>query len=186
MSRQDTTPAPGVHVVVMGVSGSGKSTVAGLLAERLSLPFGEGDEFHGERNRALMASGVPLTDEDRAPWLVAVRDWMSEQVATGSVVACSALRRAYRDVLRGATGEVLFLEVDVPAQVLRTRMAARTEHFMPVSLLDSQLATLEHLAPDEPGLRVDGAAPLPQVVDACLAGLRAQRGAAGGTPLPLA
>lgn len=186
MSSQGVRLAAGRHVVVMGVSGSGKSTVAELLAARLSLPFGEGDEFHGEHNRALMASGVPLTDEDRAPWLAAVRDWMSAQSATGSVVACSALRRVYRDVLRGATGEVLFVEVDVPAQVLRSRMAARTEHFMPVSLLDSQLATLEHLASDEPGLRVDGAAPLPQVVDACLAGLRAQRGAAGVRPVELA
>ncbi|WP_449385623.1 gluconokinase [Cellulomonas soli] len=138
MSSPDVPSMTGVHVVVMGVSGSGKSTVAAALAERLTLPFGEGDEFHGERNRALMAAGVPLTDADRAPWLLAVRDWMSAQAPTGSVVACSALRRAYRDVLRGALGDVLFLEVDVPAAVLRARMSARTEHFMPVSLLDSQ------------------------------------------------
>ncbi|WP_448630067.1 gluconokinase [Cellulomonas soli] len=172
MSSPDVPSMTGVHVVVMGVSGSGKSTVAAALAERLTLPFGEGDEFHGERNRALMAAGVPLTDADRAPWLLAVRDWMSAQAPTGSVVACSALRRAYRDVLRGALGDVLFLEVDVPAAVLRARMSARTEHFMPVSLLDSQLATLEPLAADEPGARVDGSASPAAVVEACLAAVR--------------
>jgi len=142
------------HIVVMGVSGSGKSTVARALSSALGLPFAEGDDVHSEANRARMAAGIPLTDEDRGPWLEALRDWMSAQVETGSVLSCSALRRSYRDVLRAADGTVEFVEMSAPPAVLAERMARRPGHFMPTTLLDSQLATLEPLADDEPGLRL--------------------------------
>lgn len=145
------------HVVVMGVSGSGKSTVAAGLAEALGRPLAEGDEFHPESNVAKMAAGTPLTDADREPWLDRIRDWMDARAAEGrsTVVACSALRRAYRERLGRAVGRVEFVLVDVSPEELRRRMEER-EHFMPVSLLDSQLATLETVADDEDGFLVDG------------------------------
>lgn len=157
-----TAVAP--RIVVMGVSGSGKSTLGAALAGSLGVPFAEGDDFHSEANRIKMAAGVPLTDEDRWPWLGSLRDWAAAQ-PTGCVLACSALRRAYRDVLREAGDDVVFLEVDVPADLLRSRMSSRPGHYMPTSLLDSQLATLEPLAPDETGRRIDGANDLESVLD---------------------
>lgn len=150
------------RVVVMGVSGSGKSTVAAALAAMLGVPYGEGDDFHPSRNRDLMTRGVPLTDADRAPWLRTLRDWLAGH-PDGCVMSCSALRREYRDTLRAAGGVVL-LHLEVPEPLLRARMSARPGHYMPVSLLASQLATLEPLAPDEPGICLDASRPLADVL----------------------
>ncbi|WP_170304491.1 gluconokinase [Microlunatus speluncae] len=135
-------------LVVMGVAGSGKTTVAAILAERLGWPLAEADEFHSAENVAKMSAGTPLTDEDRGPWLAAIRDWISA-AAGSSVVTCSALRRTYRDVLRQADARVRFVHLDGGRDEIAERMSARTDHFMPLGLLDSQLATLEPLEPDE-------------------------------------
>jgi gluconokinase len=155
------------HLVVMGVSGSGKSTVAALLAERLGREFGEGDLFHSEANRAKMSKGVALEDADRAPWLASLRDWMTGHYSSGrlTVLACSALRRRYRDVLREAGGSVTVAHLMLPAEVAADRMRQRGGHYMPLSLLTSQLNTLEPLEPDEPGVTLDGTAPLGQLVE---------------------
>ncbi len=140
----------------MGVSGSGKSTLGAQLATRLGRPYLEGDAFHSAANVATMSAGHPLTDADRWPWLDAIVAAMREHAVAGrsTVVACSALRRAYRDRLRTAPGRVRFLCLDVPADELARRMAQRSGHFMPPRLLASQLATLEPLADDEDGLTV--------------------------------
>ena len=151
-------------VVVMGVSGSGKTTVAELLAQRLGWAEAEADDFHPPSNVAKMHDGIPLTDADRQPWLEALRDWIN--AATGSViVTCSALKRSYRDLLRTADAEVKFLHLDGDPEVIRERMSARQDHFMPAALLDSQLATLERLQPDEPGVVVDVDEPPEKVAD---------------------
>ncbi|PXX58680.1 gluconokinase [Nocardia tenerifensis] len=141
-------------VVVMGVSGSGKSTVGRALAAELGVEYAEGDEFHPEANIAKMAAGIPLDDADRAPWLDLVAAWMGERT-DGGVVTCSALKRVYRDRLRAAAPDAFFLHLAAPRDELAHRMADRTGHFMPSSLLDSQLAALEPLAEDERGQTVD-------------------------------
>ncbi len=145
------------HVVVMGVSGSGKTTVARGIADALGLVFAEADEFHTEANVAKMRAGTPLTDQDRWPWLAALAEWMSRQDELGNstVIACSALRRAYRDVLRSGAAEVEFVHVSGPAELIRERLANREGHYMPASLLDSQVATLEPLEADEEGVVLD-------------------------------
>lgn len=144
------------HLVVMGVSGTGKSTVGQALADRLDRPFLEGDALHPPANVAKMSAGTPLVDEDRWPWLRAVRDAMTAHAdaGTSTVVACSALRAVYREVLGEAHGRVRFVLLDVPADALRERMVHRSGHWMPPSLLDSQLATLERLGADEDGVVV--------------------------------
>jgi gluconokinase len=159
-------PAPPRHLVVMGVSGSGKSTLAAALATELGLPMAEADEFHPAENIAKMASQTPLTDEDRWPWLDALRDWMSSKAETGSVITCSALRRSYRDVLRTATGNVVFLHVDVEIPRLNTRLAHRSGHFMPPALLASQLSTLEALDPEEDGVVLTNDSTIEDLLDA--------------------
>jgi gluconokinase len=145
-----------VVVIVMGVSGCGKTTVGRVLAERLGWPYVDGDDLHPAANVAKMAAGHPLTDEDRAPWLRAIRDRMTEWAVQGSdgVLACSALRRVYRDVLRDGPGEVRFAFLDVDRDVLAARLAHRHDHFMPTGLLSSQLATLEPPTPDEHAIRI--------------------------------
>jgi gluconokinase len=143
-------------IVVMGVSGSGKSTVARGIATTMRWDFAEGDDFHPRENIEKMARGEPLTDEDRWPWLRLIGDWISERVSRGepAVVACSALRRAYRDVLREGRPQVRFCHVLADPEVIEDRMGQREGHYMPASLLTSQLATLEDLEADEPGVVV--------------------------------
>ncbi|MHA7133900.1 gluconokinase [Oerskovia turbata] len=149
-----------VHLVVMGVAGSGKTTVAALLAQRTGRPFAEADDFHPQANVDLMRAGVALTDEDRWPWLGSMRDWLDQQGAEGrsAVMTCSALKRSYRDLLRTAHGRVRFVHLTASPEVLAARVSGRTDHFMPASLLPSQLATLDPLADDEDGATLDAAA----------------------------
>jgi carbohydrate kinase (thermoresistant glucokinase family) len=145
----------------MGVSGSGKTTVGAALADALGLRFVDGDALHPAANVAKMAAGIPLDDADRAPWL----DAIGAVLATGPVVvACSALKRAYRDRLRAAAPELQLVFLDGSRELLASRMAARPGHFMPASLLDSQLATLERPDPDEYPVTVDVVAPVPEIV----------------------
>jgi gluconokinase len=157
-----------LHVVAMGVSGTGKSTVAALLAERLGLDYIEGDSHHPQANIDKMSSGVPLTDEDRRPWLETLAHLVRERHEQGrsTVLTCSALRRHYRDILRSGApdGDLFFVHLDAPFEVLEERMKAR-EHFMPPSLLRSQIETLEPLEADERGVRVDVSLPVDTVVD---------------------
>ena len=143
-----------VVLVVMGVTGTGKSTVAGLLAGALGWDLAEGDDLHPAANVAKMHAGTPLTDEDRWPWLDRVADWISVHTASGTpgIITCSALKRSYRDRLRGPG--VVFVHLDAPREVIAARLNARLDHFMPPALLDSQLATLEPLQPDERGVVV--------------------------------
>ncbi|WP_433521026.1 gluconokinase [Nocardia pseudovaccinii] len=140
----------------MGVTGCGKSTIGRQVAGMVGSEFLDADDLHSPSNVAKMAAGIPLTDVDRAPWLEAVRDWMSTRSA--GVVACSALRRRYRDVLRSISAPVAFVHLDGAPATIRSRMVARRGHFMRPVLLDSQLALLEALEPDEFGLVLDAGA----------------------------
>jgi len=144
-------PAP---VVVLGVSGSGKSTVGAALAQRLRVPYADGDDLHPEANVVKMRLGQPLDDHDRYPWLEAVGGWLGEH-PDGGVMACSALRRKYRDQLRHHCDGVQFLLLEGSREVIERRQASRPGHFMPSSLLTSQFATLEPLEPDEHGSVID-------------------------------
>ncbi|ROS20803.1 gluconokinase [Rathayibacter sp. PhB127] len=157
-------------LVVMGVSGSGKSTIATLLADRLGWTFVEGDELHPAANVAKMAEGVPLDDEDRAPWLATIAARVDALVSGGDsvVVTCSALRRRYRDVLR--RDDLVFVHLAGTRELIADRLGARTGHFMPPALLDSQFEALEPLGDDERHVTVDlAAAPedeIAQIVEA--------------------
>jgi gluconokinase len=170
------------QVVVMGVAGSGKTTVAALLARRLGCEVAEADDFHPPSNLAKMSAGQPLDDRDREPWLADIAGWIAARDRDGrsAVVTCSALKRSYRDLLRTASPRLAFLHLTGSPELIAARMRARTGHFMPVSLLDSQLATLEPLGPDERGLTLDvGGAPEELAAAAAaglarLAGLRAE------------
>ena len=141
-------------LVVMGVSGSGKSTVGAALSQRLRVPFADADDFHPSENIAKMSAGEPLDDHDRRPWLEAVGQWLATH-ADGGVMSCSALKRRYRDQLRHHAHGVAFLLLDGTPEVIKRRQASRPGHFMPSSLLSSQLAALEQLAPDEYGVTID-------------------------------
>ena len=147
-------PHPTRHVVVMGVSGAGKTTVARGISELTGLRFAEADEFHSEANVAQMRSGVPLDDAARWPWLRDLADWMAARHVEGvsTVLACSALKRTYRDVLRQGPPDVEFVHLDGSAELIRDRLNGRAGHYMPASLLDSQRAILEQLDPDESGV----------------------------------
>lgn len=153
----------GRPLVVMGVSGSGKSTVAAALAQRLRVPYGEADDFHPQANIDKMSAGIPLDDRDREPWLDAIGDWLAAH-ADGAVASCSALKRSYRDRLRHHAPNVTFLHLAGSPEVLARRMAGRPGHFMPPALLASQLATLEPLEPDEHGYTIDIDQPVDHIV----------------------
>ena len=153
----------------MGVSGSGKTTLGEALAAHLNWPFIEGDAFHPKANVDKMASGQPLDDQDRAPWLLALADELRKSEARGenSILGCSSLKRAYRDILRSGAPNVRFLHVHGDRSLLEERLSHRAGHFFPAKLLDSQLATLEPLAADEDGVVTDLALSVPeQVIDA--------------------
>ncbi|MEU8437708.1 gluconokinase [Streptomyces sp. NPDC029216] len=161
-------------IVVMGVAGTGKTTVGRLLAGALGVPYAEGDAFHPAANVAKMSAGTPLEDADRRPWLDAVGDWIRDRSGPGGgVVAASCLKRAYRDRLRAAApGGAVFVHLTGERPLIARRMAARTGHFMPASLLDSQFAVLEPLQADEPGVTVDVAGTPEEIADRALAALR--------------
>ncbi|MFD9884118.1 gluconokinase [Streptomyces alboflavus] len=142
-------------VVVMGVAGTGKTTVGPLLAARLGVPYAEGDDFHPEANIAKMSAGTPLTDDDRWPWLDAIGEWAHGRAGLGGVVSSSALKRSYRDRLRAAAPGLLFVHLTGDRALIEERMGQRKGHFMPTALLDSQFATLQPLGADEAGVDVD-------------------------------
>ncbi|MGC9377090.1 gluconokinase [Streptomyces sp. MH13] len=142
-------------VVVMGVAGTGKTTIGPLLAARLGVPYAEGDDFHPPANIAKMTAGTPLTDEDRWPWLDAIGGWAHGRAGLGGVVSSSALKRSYRDRLRAAAPGVVFVHLSGSRELIEDRMSHRQGHFMPTALLDSQFATLQPLEPDEAGVAVD-------------------------------
>jgi gluconokinase len=155
-------------IVVMGVSGSGKSTVGAALAQRLRVPFADADDFHPPANVAKMTSGQALNDDDRYPWLEAIGQWLVEH-PDGGVMSCSALKRKYRDQLRRHCADVEFLHLSGSVEVIGRRQASRPGHFMPASLLASQFATLEPLESDEPGVTVDVDENIDSIVDSYVA-----------------
>ncbi|MFJ3233210.1 gluconokinase [Streptomyces sp. NPDC086787] len=142
-------------VAVMGVAGTGKTTIAPLLAARLGVPYAEGDDFHPRANIDKMSAGVPLDDADRWPWLDAVGAWADGRRGLGGVVSCSALKRSYRDRLRATAPGIVFVHLTGSRPLVEERMARRHGHFMPTALLDSQFATLQPLQADEAGVAVD-------------------------------
>ncbi|BCW53281.1 gluconokinase, GntK/IdnK-type [Arthrobacter sp. FX8] len=174
------------RIIVMGVSGCGKTTIGDLVARELGVPFVDGDSLHPVENVAKMAAGTPLTDEDRWPWLATVGSKLAAAGDGGLVLACSALRRSYRDAIREQAPDTVFLHLDGSKEVLKARTEGRTGHFMPPALLESQLATLEPLQEDERGVVVDIAAPVQDVVAEALKGIAAvvppAKGAAGTRP----
>ena len=180
-TAQSTTAQPRLRVVVMGVSGCGKTTIGDLVARELGVPFLDGDSLHPVENVAKMAAGTPLTDEDRWPWLATVGARLANAGDGGMVLACSALRRSYRDAIREQAPDTVFLHLHGNKEVLKARTEGRTGHFMPPALLESQLATLEPLDADETGVVVDIAAPVSQVVADALVGIAATGTAAVGS-----
>lgn len=171
------------QLVVMGVAGAGKTTVANLLAERLACEVADADAFHPPANVAKMAAGIPLQDQDRWPWLDAIAAWIRsrDQEGVTAVVTCSALKRAYRDVLRRASPRLVFVHLSGSPALIAERLRSRRGHFMPPSLLASQLATLEPLGPDEPGLTVDVSRPAAELADSIVRSLGQAPGAEGST-----
>lgn len=167
-----TEAVPARVLVLMGVSGSGKSSVAALLAGRLGWSFAEGDDLHPPANIAKMAAGHPLDDADRAPWLERIAAWIAERRAAGEpgIMTCSALKRRYRDMLRGPG--VVFVHLAGSREQIGDRLVARTGHFMPAALLDSQFADLEPLGPDEDGITVEVTGTAAQTADEIIARLR--------------
>ena len=142
------------RLVVMGVAGSGKSTVGAALAQRLGVPFADADDLHPPANIAKMSAGEPLDDEDRRPWLETIGEWLAAH-PEGGVVSCSALKRTYRDQLRSHVADLELLHLEGSYEVIARRQASRPGHFMPASLLASQFATLEPLGADEHGVVID-------------------------------
>jgi gluconokinase len=176
-------------VIVMGVSGSGKSYLAQHLAEVTGWPFAEGDDYHSEANKAKMAARIPLTDADRAPWLAALHQVMLAWHAAGSpgILTCSALKASYREELSAGLAEARFVWLDPPREVLLERLKHRPGHYMPPELLDSQLATLEPptTALDQNVLRLDGSEPIGEAIRRILAWLAGpQASTESTTPSP--
>ena len=170
------------HIVVMGVAGCGKSTIGAALAQRLGAEFLDGDSLHPPANIDKMAAGTPLNDDDRAPWLAEIgRRFPASNSAL--VIACSALKRSYRDIIRSADPSVVFVHLHGTRELLNARMTARPGHFMPASLLDSQLDTLEPLEDDEAGIVVDIASPVEDIVNDVHAALTGQSAASAGPHL---
>ena len=161
---------PPCHLVVMGVAGAGKTTAGLALAAELGLTYADGDDFHPPANVQKMAAGRPLDDGDRRPWLHALGTWLAEQSA-GAVVSCSALRRSYRDQLRAQAPSAFFLHLSGDLTVAAARVVERQDHFMPASLVASQVALLEPLTPDEVGATVDMTLSVPDVVAAAVQAL---------------
>ncbi|MEU2824580.1 gluconokinase [Streptomyces sp. 35M1] len=159
-------------VVVMGVSGSGKTTVGQSLAEALGVLFAEADDFHPPENLAKMRAGIALSDEDRRPWLDVIAGWLRENAPVGGVVTCSALKRSYRDRLVSAAPRVFFVHLDGPAELIAERMAARRGHFMPLALLRSQLDALEPLTDKERGAIVPITGTVEETTYSALAAVR--------------
>ena len=160
-------------LIVMGVSGSGKSYLGERLADATGWPFAEGDDFHSEANKAKMHAGIPLTDEDRRPWLDALHDLLEgwHKASTSGILSCSSLKAAYRQRLDDSLPEVRFVWLDIPRAVLVERLSHRKGHFMPLELLDSQLATLEPPVGERNTLRLDGSGPVEEQIRTILAWL---------------
>jgi len=160
-------------IVVMGVEGSGKTTIGSVLARRLGWPFEEGDALHPPANVARMRAGHPLTDADRRPWLEAVAAWVEARLDAGEngIITCSALKRAYRDMIDRRGPGVVFVFLRGSRELIAARLGERHGHFMPASLLDSQLADLEPPAADEPAITVDIGGPPEPIADEIVARL---------------
>jgi len=159
----------GSPIVVMGVSGSGKSTVGAALAQRLRVPFADADDFHPPANIEKMTAGTPLNDDDRYPWLEAIGEWLAVRCRDGGVMSCSALKRKYRDQLRRHCPDVTFLHLAGSPEMIGRRQASRPGHFMPATLLASQFETLEPLAADERGVSIDVDQDIDSIIDTYLA-----------------
>ena len=154
MTKEQQSDTRGTAWVIMGVSGCGKSQIGARLANALGTEFIEGDAYHSDVNIARMSAGIALTDDDRHDWLLVLRDMLACREG-GAVLSCSSLKRIYRDLLRGAGGDVRFVHLAGERSLLAERVSNRPGHYMPPSLLDSQLATLEPLQPDEAGITLD-------------------------------
>ena len=154
-------------LVLMGVSGCGKTTVAAILASRLGWPFEEGDALHPQANIEKMAAGHSLTDVDRWPWLAKVADWIDKRLDAGEngLITCSALKRSYRDLINRRGSGLMFVFLAGSKETIAARLAARHGHFMPASLLDSQFADLDEPAADEPAIRVEIGPPAAEIAE---------------------
>jgi gluconokinase len=170
-----TVPVPPLVLVVMGVSGCGKSTVAALVAGRLGWTFADGDDFHSAESVAKMQAGIPLDDADRAPWLARIAAWIAARVAASApaVMVCSGLRRRYRDTITGGHPAVRIVYLEGSRTLIAARLAQRAGHFMPPALLDSQFAALEPPGPDENPIIVGVAEPPDRIAAAVVSAVRA-------------
>ena len=177
-SRPVPPPDAATVLVVMGVSGAGKTTIGEALAARLGWTFQEGDAFHPKANIAKMASGHPLDDADRAPWLARVEAWISHQLAAGrsGIIACSALKQTYRHALVAGRDDVILVYLHGGQDLIAERLKARHGHFMPPALLASQIAALEVPDPQEKPIEVDIAQPVAAQVDDIVEVLARRRG----------